>query len=179
MRKKKYSLNKLLIFEFYWIVNEDCVCRGSSWWRGEGEGLLICAASFARADGRTDRRWPSAPGDKRGEISSVTIWLVAFQLSICLRDSHSGGLVGGVWGLHTQVTVTGTHAGRACTRNRKCGWNWPFAGGGQVRVTRAESRTRFSPALPGEPNRRQLMPLFLPASQTIHCPAGGSVWADV
>lgn len=56
----------------------------------------------------TDRRWPSAPGDKRGEISSVTIWLVAFQLSICLRDSHSGGLVGvgRAWGLHPR-----THTG--------------------------------------------------------------------
>lgn len=106
----------------------------------------------------TDRRWPSAPGDKRGEISSVTIWLVAFQLSICLRDSHSGGLmgVGRTWGLHTRThtgysdrhTHTQTHR-ESLDAEQEVWLELAVCRGSEVCVMRAESRTRFSLSCPG------------------------------
>lgn len=109
-------LSGQLKLELYGILNEDCVCRGlerlqptKRRWRCAN---LCCVFCEGRQTVRSlmDRRWLSAPGDKRGEISSVTIWLVAFQLSICLRDSHSGGLVGG-WGLGVGGQHTRTHTG--------------------------------------------------------------------
>lgn len=68
----------------------------------EGGEVLVC--SFVQAvcedGGMVATLWSVlcdeaisaiSSGDKEG-ISSVTIWLVAFQLSICLCDAHSGEL---------------------------------------------------------------------------------------
>lgn len=100
----------------------------------EGRCSFVCVRG-RRAGGRplvwsglgrvTEPSVSSARDDKRRGISPVTIWLVAFQLPICLCDAHSAEL--------TRVTVT--HAPRTHSREeginakRERGRNWQPADG--------------------------------------------------
>lgn len=140
-------------------------CVGGVWRccsrRRGGTGVLICAGSFARVEGRP-ALWRTVAGhqlrgtkEAKSLLSQSGSWPFNSP-SVCVTVTQEGwwgwGGRGGCTRGHTQVTVTDTHwetHRESLDAEQEVRLELAVCRGSEVRVMRAESRTRFSPSCPG------------------------------